>query len=219
MRSSRWISALVVGLFLLIVGHAGAVQHPAQPLIVCFGDSITAGYGLSSGEAYPDALENLLHKHGFNYHVNNQGVSGATTKDAMNGVQSVIRLNPDAVVVEFGGNDGLRGLRIENTTNNLDAVLTTFDAAHIPVVLAGITLPPDYGKDYIAAFEKMYRELAAKHHAAFIPMIYRDLAHKPGMIQADGIHPTADGSIAIAKTVAEVLEPMLKKAGTKGLRD
>ena len=203
---------MVAGLVLLFAGRTEAVQHPAQPLIVCYGDSITAGYGLSTDEAYPDALGNLLRKHGFNYYVKNQGVSGATTKDALSGVQQIIGMHPDVVIVEFGGNDGLRGLRIENTQQNLDAVLTALDAAHIQVLLAGMTLPPDYGKDYIAAFEKMFRDLAAKHHTAFIPMLYRDLIHKPGMIQQDGIHPTADGSIVIAKTVAAVLEPMLKKS-------
>jgi acyl-CoA thioesterase-1 len=210
MMNRRWIIGVVAGLILLFVGRAQA----AQPLVVCFGDSITAGYGLSTDEAYPAALENLLRKHGFNYRVNNQGVSGATTKDALSDVQRIIGLHPDVVIVEFGGNDGLRGLRIENTQQNLDAVLTALDAVHIHVVLAGMTLPPDYGKDYIAAFEKMYRDLAAKHHAAFIPMLYRDLIHKPGMIQSDGIHPTADGSIVIARTVAQILEPMLKKPGS-----
>lgn len=211
MKRWRWKWGVVAGLFLISLVRAEAVQHPPQSVIVCFGDSITAGYGLSNGESYPDALGNLLRKHGFNYRVNNQGVSGATTKDARNDVQRIIGLHPEVVVVEFGGNDGLRGLRIENTQQNLDAVLTALDAAHIQIVLAGMTLPPDYGKDYIAAFEKIFRDLAARHHTAFIPMLYRDLIHKPGMIQQDGIHPTADGSIVIAKTVAGVLEPMLKK--------
>lgn len=192
---------------------AASFAHAQKPtLIVCYGDSITAGYGLSSSDAYPDDLEMLLRKRGYKVRVNNQGESGATTKDALDDVQKIIAKRPDIVIVEFGGNDGLRGLRLENTEKNLDAVLTAFDAAHIRVVLAGITLPPDYGKQYIAQFEKIFRDLAARHHAALIPMLYRDLIGKRGMIQSDGIHPTVDGSIVIARTVAEVVEPMLRSS-------
>lgn len=196
-------------LFFLLAATSALAQK--QTLVVCFGDSITAGYGLKTGEAYPDALQRLLLKHGYKVKVANQGESGATTKDALDDVQMIIRMHPDIVLVEFGGNDGLRGLRLENSQKNLDAVLTALDSAHIRVILAGITLPPEYGKDYITKFEKMYRELATKHHTAFIPMIYRDLVGKQNVIQHDGIHPTALGSELIAKTVAEVLEPMLKR--------
>jgi acyl-CoA thioesterase I len=204
---------VIAGLLLLVVGRIEAGQP--LPLIICFGDSITAGYGLALEDAYPDDLERLLHKHGYNYRVDNHGLSGATTKDALSMVPQVVSKHPEVVIVEFGGNDGLRGLRLENTEQNLDAVLTALDAAHIKIVLAGITLPPEYGKDYIAQFEKLFRDQAAKHHAALIPMLYRDLIHKPGMIQQDGVHPTADGSIVLAKTVAETLEPMLIKTGTR----
>lgn len=198
-------------LFVFLAAALSAAQKPT--LLICFGDSITAGYGLDSREAYPDALEDILRSRGYNVRVGNQGESGATTKDALDDVQKIIRMKPAIVVVEFGGNDGLRGLRIENTGQNLDRVLTALDNAHIRVVLAGITLPPEYGKAYIAAFEKMYRDLAAKHHAVLIPMLYRGLIGKEGMIQRDGIHPTADGSRVIAKTVAQSIEPML--AGMK----
>ena len=197
---------------LLICFAISAYASQPQPLIICFGDSITAGYGLAPEDAYPDDLERLLQKHGFNYHVRNEGLSGATTKDAVSMVQKIISMHPAVVVVEFGGNDGLRGLRLENSQQNLDAVLTALDNAHIKVVLAGITLPPEYGKDYIAQFEKLFRDEAARHHTALIPMLYRDLLHKPGMIQADGIHPTVEGSLILAKTVAESLEPLLKKS-------
>lgn len=197
----------ILPLLLFTATAFAAAQKPT--LIICFGDSITAGYGLESREAYPDALEELLHRHGYKVRVNNQGENGATTKDALDDVQKIIRKNPAIVLVEFGGNDGLRGLRLENTERNLDQVLTALDAAHIRVVLAGITLPPEYSKAYIADFEKIFRDLAAKHHAVLIPMLYRDLIGKQGMIQRDGIHPTADGSRVIAKTVAKAIEPML----------
>ena len=182
-----------------------------RPLLVCYGDSITAGYGLQSGESFPDALQRDLDARGYHYKVNNQGTSGATTKDAVASIRSVLLLHPDAVIVEFGGNDGLRGLPPAQTRNNLDAVLTALENAHIKILLAGITLPPNYGREYIQQFEQVFRDLAAKHHTAFVPMIYKDMVNVPNTIQADGIHPTAKGSEIVARTLLPVLVPLLRK--------
>jgi acyl-CoA thioesterase-1 len=202
--------ALFVSLFLLAV--AGPILAADRPVLVCFGDSITAGYGLSAGESFPDALQRDLDGRGYRYKVNNQGTNGATTKDAVAELHSILLLHPEVVIVEFGGNDGLRGLPPSETRRNLDAVLTGLENAHIKVLLAGITLPPNYGSDYIQSFEQVFRDLAAKHHTAFVPMIYKDLVHVPGTIQADGIHPTAKGSEIIAKTLLPVLTPLLRKS-------
>ena len=182
-----------------------------RPVLVCFGDSITAGYGLQTGQSFPDALQKKLDSLGYHYMVDNQGTSGATTKDAVANLRTILQRHPEIVIVEFGGNDGLRGLPPDQTRRNLDTVLTSLENAHIKVLLAGITLPPNYGPDYIQAFEATFRELAAKHHAAFVPMIYKDLANVPGTIQADGIHPTTKGSAIIADTLFPALKPMLKK--------
>jgi acyl-CoA thioesterase I len=182
-----------------------------RPLIVCYGDSITAGLGLNSGQSYPNALQRDLDRLRYTYTVSNMGTSGATTKDAVANVRSVLEMHPAVAIVEFGGNDGLRGLPLEQTRKNLDAVLSALDNAHIKVLLAGITLPPNYGPDYIDAFNKVYRDLATKHHVAFVPMIYKDLVNVPGTIQGDGIHPTAKGSEIIAKTLLPVLRPLLRK--------
>ncbi|MGD0631017.1 MAG: arylesterase [Terracidiphilus sp.] len=182
-----------------------------RPVIVCFGDSITAGYGLQTGQSYPDFLQEKLDSHGYRYKVSNQGTSGATTKDAVGDLRSVLQLHPEIVVVEFGGNDGLRGLPTTETRKNLDTVLTTLENAHIRILLAGITLPPDYGPDYIHAFEQVFSDLAAKHHTAFVPMIYKDLIHVPNTIQQDGIHPTAKGSEILADTMFAALKPLLHK--------
>ncbi len=185
-----------------------------QQVLVCFGDSITAGHGLQAGQSYPDALQRKLDALGYHYKVDNQGTSGATTKDAVASLHSVLQLHPDIVVVEFGGNDGLRGLPPDQTRRNLDAVLTALENAHIKVLLAGITLPPNYGPDYIHSFEAIFRELAAKHHAAFVPMIYKGLENVSGTIQGDGIHPTAKGSAIIADTLLPALKPMLRKTAS-----
>ena len=183
----------------------------SRPLLVCYGDSISAGYGLQSGQSFPDALQRDLDARGFHYQVSNQGTSGATTKDAVADLRTILRLHPEIVIVEFGGNDGLRGLPPEQTRRNLEAVLTALENAHIKVLLAGITLPPNYGRDYIQQFEQIFRDLAAKHHTAFVPMIYKDMVSVPGTIQPDGIHPTAKGSEIIARTLLPVLAPLLRK--------
>lgn len=180
-------------------------------MLVCFGDSITAGYGLDRGQAYPDALQHDLSQLGYHYTVQNQGTSGATTKDAVASLPAILRLHPAVVIVEFGGNDGLRGLPLDQTRRNLDTVLTALESAHIKVLLAGITLPPNYGPDYIHQFAQLYADLAKKHQTAFVPMIYKDLVTVPGTIQQDGIHPTAKGSEILAHTLLPALRPLLRK--------
>ncbi len=183
----------------------------ARPVLVCYGDSITAGRGLANGEAYPDFLGKKLDAQGYRYKVVNQGTSGATTKDALAGLPFILRLHPAVVIVEFGGNDGLRGVPVEESRSNLDQVLTALEKTHVKILLAGITLPPDYGPDYIRSFNQMFRDLAARHHVAFVPMLYVNLVHVPGTIQDDGIHPTAKGSAIIADTLLPVLKPLLRK--------
>ena len=141
----------------------------------------------------------------------NLGTSGATTKDAVAGLHSLLALHPAVAIVEFGGNDGLRGLPLSQTEKNLDALLSALEGAHIRVLLAGITLPPNYGADYIRQFNAMYRRVALRHRVAFMPMIYQDLIRQPGTLQNDGIHPTAKGSEILSRTVLRSLRPLLKK--------
>jgi acyl-CoA thioesterase-1 len=195
-------------LFLFLVRPVAAAN---QRVLVCFGDSITAGLGLQDGQSYPDFLGRDLTAQGYHYKVLNRGVSGATTSDAVASLPRILALHPDAVIVEFGGNDGLRGLPLDQTRRNLDQVLTALEAAHIKILLAGITLPPNYGPDYIQSFQQVFRTLAAHHRVAFVPMIYKNLIHVPGTIQADGIHPTAKGSAILADTLLPALRPLLER--------
>jgi acyl-CoA thioesterase-1 len=204
--------SLIVSFGLIILAHP--LQAADWPILACFGDSITAGYGLEAGQSFPDALQRDLDRRGYHYKVINQGTSGATTKDAVADLRSILLLHPAVVIVELGGNDGLRGLPLSETRRNLDALLTALENAHIKTLLAGITLPPNYGQDYIRQFELIFREMAQKHHLAIIPMIYKDLVNVPGTIQPDGIHPTAKGSEIIARTLLPVLTPLLKRQGT-----
>jgi acyl-CoA thioesterase-1 len=200
---------LIVSFWLLI--FAGPLLAADRPVLVCYGDSITAGYGLLTGQSFPDALQRDLDSRGYRYKVSNQGTSGATTKDAVANLRSILLLHPEVVIVEFGGNDGLRGLPLAETRRNLDQMLTAIENAHIKILLAGITLPPNYGHDYIQQFEQLFRDLAAKHHTVFVPMIYKNLVHVSGAIQPDGIHPTAKGSEIIANTLLPALKPLLKR--------
>lgn len=189
---------------------AGPLRAANPRILVCYGDSITAGYGVEAGQAYPDFLQRDLDSQGYHLKVLNRGTSGATSKDAVAGLPEIVKLHPEAVIVEFGGNDGLRGLPLDDTRRNLDLVLTTLERAHIKVLLAGITLPPNYGPEYIQSFQQMFRTLAARHRVAFVPMIYKNLIHVPGTIQPDGIHPTAKGAAIVATTLLPQVRLMLK---------
>jgi acyl-CoA thioesterase-1 len=205
---------LIVSICLLLLACPALATD--RPLLICFGDSITAGYGVYPGQTFPEMLQRDLDNLDYNYKVDNQGTSGATTKDAVAKVNSIVLMHPDVVIVEFGGNDGLRGLPPDQTRHNLDQVLTALEKAHIKILLAGITLPPNYGADYIKSFEQVFRDLAARHHVAFVPMIYKDLVHVPDTIQSDGIHPTAKGAEIIAtQTLLPALKPLLKKTGNR----
>jgi acyl-CoA thioesterase-1 len=182
-----------------------------RPVIVCFGDSLTAGYGTDLGQSYPDYLQTDLNAEGYNYRVVNEGISGNTTKDGVDRLDRVLALKPVVVVVEFGGNDGLRGLRIEDSRTNLDKIVGTLKASGTKVVLAGITLPPDYGPDYIKQFTDTYAMLAAKYHVPLLPFLLKGVFGVDGMMQADRTHATSAGNQIVAKNVLPLVKPLLKK--------
>ena len=193
---------------------APTTQSPspsAQDLIICFGDSLTAGFGTDLGQSYPDHLQRLLDADGYHYHVVNAGISGNTTKDGLDRVQLVIARHPKIVVVEFGGNDGLRGLPIEQTQANLSNILDQLQKSGTQVVLAGITLPPSYGPDYIKKFDAMYPTLAKQHHVRFLPFLLKDVYGVPGDMQEDATHATAQGNKQVALNVEDLLKPLLKR--------
>ena len=202
--------ALIVSLGLILLA-AAPLRAAERPLLVCYGDSITAGHGLESGQSFPDALQRDLDARGLHYKVSNQGTSGATTKDAVAGLRSILALHPAVVIVEFGGNDGLRGLPLTETRRNLDAVLTALEGAHVKVLLAGITLPPNYGADYIHQFNQTYALLAAKYHVPMLPFLLKNVYGVPGSMQADGIHATDQGNAQVAKNLLPLIVPALKK--------
>jgi acyl-CoA thioesterase I len=190
---------------------AYAAAQSRVPTIVCFGNSITAGYGVAPGHTYPDYLQADLNARGYHYRVVNQGISGDTTKDAVERLSSVLELHPEVVIVELGGNDGLRGLPLATTRANLDTIVGTLRQAGSKVLLAGITLPPNYGPDYIRQFNAIFPEVAAKYHVTLLPMLYAHVYYVPDAIQQDGVHPTAKGAQLIAGNLRPLLLPLLHK--------
>jgi acyl-CoA thioesterase-1 len=177
-------------------------------VIVAFGDSLTAGV---SGKSYPESLQTILDKQGYKYRVENQGVSGDTTTDGLARIDNVIAVHPALVLLEFGGNDGLRGVPVESTRDNLNQMIQRIQAAKIPLVLLGITLPPNYGPDYVKPFTAIFPELAAAHKIKLMPFLLLHVYQDHSLMQPDGIHPNETGNVIVAKDVFNLIEPLLKK--------
>lgn len=179
-----------------VTGEPGFRRSTAPseaPRIVAFGDSLTAGLGVGSDEAYPAELQRRLTERGYRYRVINAGVSGETTAGGLRRVPWILQSKPEIVIVELGGNDGLRGLHLNDTKANLEQIIRRFQDAGVTVVLAGMKLPPNYGADYTAGFEAIYHALAEQHRLPLIPFFLDGVAGSAALNQADGIHPTADG--------------------------
>jgi len=212
----RYVLLLLFTLCLATTFHPGCAAQTkagdhARPIIVCFGDSLTAGHGVTEGQTYPDYLQRDLDSRGYGYRVLNKGIDGNTTKDGVDRLKDVLSLYPRIVVVEFGGNDGLRGLPISTTRQNLDQIVSGILKAGARVVLAGITLPPNYGADYIQQFNETYTMLAHKYRVPLIPFLFKDVYGVPGSMQEDGIHATAKGNQQVALNVLQALTPLLRK--------
>lgn len=183
-----------------------------RPVIACFGDSLTAGQGLDPGQSFPDLLQRELDRRHYGYRVANFGVSGDTTQDGLARLSLVLEEKPSIVVLELGANDGLRGQPVANSESNLARMIEAFQAAGARVVLAGITLPPNYGPDYIRRFDAMYRNLAGKYKVVRIPFLLAGVGGNAQLMQRDGLHPNAEGTKVVARTVLEALVPLLGPA-------
>ena len=181
---------------------------------MAFGDSLTAGLGVSPEESYPFQLQRRLDEAGYRYRVINAGISGETTAGGLRRVSWVLSSKPSIVILELGGNDGLRGLDLKDTRSNLEKIIQRLQAAGVTVVLAGMKLPPNYGDDYTARFSAMYHELARAYHLTLMPFFLEGVATQTGLNQADGIHPTGAGYRVIVENLMRMLEPLLAKSGS-----
>ena len=193
-----------------------------SPAILFLGTSLTAGYGLTPEEAYPALIQQKIDSAGLDYRVINAGVSGETSAGALRRVDWLFQQPISMLVLETGANDGLRGLSVDSLRANVDAILRKAKRLQpsVKLVLVGMRMPPNYGRDYSRRFEEIYPDLARTHDAALVPFLLAGVGGISPLNQADGIHPTAEGQRRLAATVWRVLEPELKKREkTKGPTD
>lgn len=220
MRQNHRLYRVLPAVLILFCCHPAAAGDPSDPTdirprIVAFGDSLTAGLGVSRDEAYPAQLQRRLDGLDYRYRVINAGVSGDTTAGGLRRVPWVLGSKPDVVILELGGNDGLRGLSLEQTKYNLSRIIEQLRQAGAMIILAGMKLPPNYGQDYIRGFEAIYPDLARHYDLAFIPFFLEGVAASPALNQADGIHPTREGYRIVVEQVLKALTPVLQARSGK----
>ena len=196
-------------MFLLL---AGGVPARAEPItILGFGDSLMAGYGLARGSSFPAQLEAALRQRGHDVRVINAGVSGDTSAGGRARLGWSLAEKPDAVIVELGANDGLRGLAPDAMRANLEAILAELDAHRVPTLLAGMQAPPNLGRDYATAFRRVYTELAAAHDVVFYPFFLDGVAADRSLNQDDGMHPTTEGVSMIVERILPKVEELIAR--------
>ena len=186
------------------------------PRIVAFGDSLTAGFGVSPDDAYPGQLARWLREQGLAYEVINAGVSGETSAGGLRRVDWILKTQPRLVILELGANDGLRGQPLKETYENLKGIIESLQAKGVIVVLAGMRLPLNYGDDYTEEFSELYERLAKEYEVPFIPFFLEGVATHRHLNQGDGLHPNAKGYSIVVENVWRTLQPILKELVPKG---
>jgi acyl-CoA thioesterase I len=225
-RKSPLISFIFLALLLLGCGKTGATRSTnvtAKPLatpqitsdkpkIVAFGDSLTAGFGLTENESYPYLLQQKLNADGYDFEVINAGVSGETSLGGLERIDWVLDTgNVKILILELGANDLLRGVPVAKMKANLDEIIKKAQAKNIKVLLCGMIAPPTMGADYQRDFNKAFPDLASEHKVNFLPFILENIALKKELNQADSIHPNADGEKIMTENVYKELLPLLRK--------
>jgi len=185
-----------------------ASTAPSRPRIVFLGDSLTAGLGLPMTASYPSLIQQRVDAAGLNYEVVNAGVSGDTSAGGLSRLDWALDGDVRILVVALGGNDALRALSPSELKKNLATIIERAQARGITVLLAGMEAPPNFGRDYIVSFHKVYPELASTYHVAFVPFLLQGVAGIDRLNQRDGIHPTAEGARMLADTVWAALKPL-----------
>ena len=203
---------LILGFFLLLTAAA-----PTPRNILFLGDSITAGYGLEPAQAYPALIQNKIDAKRWPFKVINAGQSGDTTAGGLSRMDWLLRSPIDVLVLELGGNDGLRGLPAATTRKNLQAIIDRSREKYpdAKIVLAGMRVPPNMGRDYAKQFDAIFADIAKKNKAALVPFVLEGVGGVPALNLPDGIHPTAKGHEIVAANVWKVLEPILRPLAGK----
>ena len=197
---------MATALFLLSIAVRGWGQSPdPRPVILAFGDSMTAGYGVPADLSYPAQLQKMLDDRGYKYRVVNMGVSGDTSRGGVGRLSRALGTGPDIVILELGSNDRANGISLKQTEDNLEQIIARFQKTHIAVVLAGRSLA---GRE---EGEDVYVRLANKYHLTLIPSFLAGVSGNPDLTISDGTHPNADGYAIVIRTVMASLEPLLKK--------
>jgi acyl-CoA thioesterase-1 len=186
--------------------------HGTAKAILFFGDSLTAGYGLDPSQAFPALIQEKINTRGWNFRVINAGLSGETTAGGLRRIDWVLQRPVDVLVLELGANDGLRGLAVDQAKQNLQAIIdrTRKKYPRVKVVLAGMQVPSNLGRDYTSHFRAIFSELATANDAALIPFLLEGVGGVPELNLPDGIHPTPDGHKVVAENVWKTLEPVLR---------
>jgi acyl-CoA thioesterase-1 len=181
--------------------------------ILFFGDSLTAGLGLDTSEAYPALIQEKLDSLGYDYQVVNAGLSGDTTASGKSRIDWILKQDIDVFILELGANDGLRGIPLSETRKNLQDIIDIVKSKNpkTEIIIAGMQIPPNMGQDYTTEFKNIFPNLAKQNNVALIPFLLEDVAGNPDLNQNDGIHPTAEGYEIVSENVWEVLEGVLKK--------
>jgi len=206
----HWLLLVQAAAFAALLAAASPAAARAIRLVV-LGDSLTAGLGLPPGKAFPDRLQAALRARGWNVDVLNAGVSGDTAANGLARYDWAVPADADALIVELGANDMLRGLKPESTKTTLSAILDKAAAARMPTLIAGMRAAPNLGADYDRTFDAIYPDLAKAHGVALYPFFLDGVAGDPKLNQADGIHPTAEGVEAIVERIEPSVEEILKQ--------
>jgi acyl-CoA thioesterase-1 len=200
----------VSGLLILIQStRADAASSSSTKTVVFVGDSITEGYGVRQEQAFPAIAGELLRKKNHDVKIVNGGISGSVSADADARIKWFLKLKPDVIVLELGGNDALKGTPIAQIEKNLDKALQVAQDAHIKTLILGMRIYTNFGPDYTKKFTEIYPRLAKAHKAALIPFLLEDVALKPTLMQADQKHPNVPGHAKVAERVASELEKLL----------
>ena len=212
-RTANLAGALLLAWLMLAAGSLRAETGDGELRILMLGDSLTAGYGLASGEALPARLEAALRDRGLDVRVINAGVSGDTTAGGLARLEWALADRPHAVIVALGANDALRAIDPEVSRSNLDRLLGTLAERRLPVLLAGMLAPRNLGRDYGARFDAIYPELAARHGALLHPFLLDGVATVAALNQADGIHPNAAGVEVIVERILPGVLCLVRRTG------
>jgi acyl-CoA thioesterase-1 len=197
---------------ILIIALAMLFQASANPkIILFFGDSLTAGYGLSPDQAFPALIEKSCASNATPCKSINAGLSGETSAGGLSRIDWILRQPIDVFVLELGANDGLRGLPLDQTRQNLQAIINKVKAKYpkVKIVIAGMMVPPNLGPEYTSQFSKMFPDLARKNNATLIPFLLQDVAGHEKLNLEDGIHPNPKGHQIVANNVYKILNPLL----------